>query len=69
MKNLILLFLVAAVAVLCLRLSHVENHRHALLLGMCRADVTLGVPDLACLSKIESRRSWLHNLYAGIMYL
>lgn len=45
-------------------LVRVENERHALLLGMCRASDGLQV-DPKCLASVETRTSWVwHLLYA-----
>jgi hypothetical protein len=55
-------------AALCLWLSvtlvRVENQRYALTLGMCRH--TLGLVDVSCLAKTQTRSSWFWHLFYSL---
>ena len=46
-------------------LVRVENHRYALSLGMC-IDPIVKVADYTCLSKVETRTSWIWHLFYGM---
>lgn len=45
----------------------IENQRYALMVGMCKS-TSLPVPDVNCLSRVETRTSWLWHLYYGLTY-
>ncbi len=63
MKSTVIVVLVAALAFTSYRLAHVENHRYALMLGMCK---TTPIVDVTCLEKVQTRTSWAWNLYYGL---
>lgn len=63
-----LIILSVLVIWLAASLVRVENQRYALSLGMC-IDPTLKVADQACLSKVETRTSWLWQLLYGLRVL
>ncbi len=58
--------LIALVAFLSYRLAAVENQRYALSVGMCPGRLGLNLPDLECLSQVQSRTHWLWHLYHGL---
>jgi hypothetical protein len=61
------LVLLLVVGYMAHQLAVVENQRYALALGMCKSAV-LPAPDFHCLSTVQTRTSWLWNLYYGLMY-
>jgi hypothetical protein len=46
-------------------LVRTENQRYALTVGMCW-DRKLGLPDLACLEKVETRTGWYWHLFYAL---
>ncbi len=66
MKNFLIVALVAVTIILAWRLAEVENQRYALLLNMCPGRVTPSAPDFECLKRVQTRTSWLWNLYYGL---
>jgi len=46
-------------------LVRVENERYALLVGMCRQTQT-GLPDVKCLSTVETRTAWWWHLFHAL---
>jgi hypothetical protein len=66
MKVLVVVLLVA-LGFMAHQLAVVENQRYALALGMCTSE-TLPGPDFRCLSTVQTRTSWLWNLYYGVTY-
>ena len=63
MKTAVIAVLIAALAFTSFHLAHVENHRYALLLGMCKTEP---IVDFNCLDKVQTRTSWAWNLYYGL---
>ena len=67
-------FLVLTVLVivwLSASLVRVENQRYAMSIGMCEDKVLLAATqqtswDYACLSKVETRTSWLWHLFYAL---
>ena len=54
---------------LSLSLVKVENQRYALIVGMCNMKDTspeLRLIDYQCLSKVETRTSWIWHLFYGL---
>lgn len=45
-------------------LVRVENERYALFLGMCRD--RLGMTDIACVMKVQTRTGWWWHLFYGL---
>lgn len=48
-------------------LVRVENHRYALATGMCPGPASGLPPDLACISKAETRTGWWWHLYYALI--
>jgi hypothetical protein len=65
-KNFIIGVLAVAVLVLGSALVRVENQRYALSLGMCPGPAAGVPPDLACVSKTETRTGWWAHLFAAL---
>lgn len=68
MKNFIIVALAAALAFTSVRLAHVENQRYAMLLGICGESDVTNFKRFDCLDKVETRTSWVWNLYYGLTY-
>lgn len=64
-KNVAFTLLVLLVVWLSASLVRVENQRYAQVIGMCRDGAT-GLSDLACLSKVETRTSWIWHFAYGL---
>lgn len=64
-RNITILFLMLTVAYLCAVIIRIENERYAMAIGMC-FNKQLGVPDLSCVRKAETRTSPLWHLYFAI---
>jgi hypothetical protein len=64
-KNIVIVGLLAMLAFTANRLAEVENQRYALLLNMCPGKHGL-LPDSRCLATVQTRTSWLWNLYYGL---
>jgi hypothetical protein len=74
LKALRLDFLIALIFIVWLSASlvRVENQRYAMQIGMCEDKVLYEKVqqigwDYACLSKVETRTSWLWHLFYGLM--
>lgn len=61
-----ILLLLAVVVFLSARLVSVENQRYAAALGMCPMEYVPTIQDPTCLSKVETRTSWLWHLYYAV---
>ncbi len=71
-KNKLLIPFIVSI-ILCVWLSFslvkVENERYALFVGMCYEKDTLAdsrLIDLKCLSKVETRTSWVWHLFYAL---
>lgn len=65
-KNFIIGLLILAVVAFGSALVRVENERYALSLGMCPGPVAGMSPDMACVSKTETRTGWWWHIYAAL---
>ena len=71
-KNKLLIPFVVSILVcvwLSFSLVKVENERYALFVGMCYKKDTLpvfGLIDHQCLSKVETRTSWMWHLFYAL---
>jgi len=66
MNDVVIALLVVALAFVSYRLAAVENQRYALELNMCPSPHGLLLPDLKCLKTVQTRTSWVWNLYYGL---
>lgn len=64
-RNVIILALLLAVAILTRAVVIAENERYALFTGMCRVEAPVPV-DPNCLRTAETRTSWLWHLFYAI---
>lgn len=46
-------------------LVRIENERYALVIGLCKVDVTI-LTD-TCLAEVQTRTSWLWHLYYALL--
>ena len=60
-----LLAVLIVIVWLSVSLGRVENQRYAMQIGMCK-DV-VGGWDYSCLSKVETRTSWLWHIYYALL--
>ena len=65
-KTVIIVLLVVLCGFLADRVVREENQRYALLVGMCTAQGPLDVPDFDCLEDVQTRTSWLWQLYYAV---
>ncbi|SDB31445.1 hypothetical protein [Bauldia litoralis] len=70
MKYAVIAALLVTIGFLADRLAREENQRHALLTGACpRPDTTAdgkGAEAWQCLATIQTRPSWLWQVYVGV---
>ena len=60
LKNAAIAFLLFAVVFLAFRVVHLENRNYAMQTGLCEP------ADFECLETVQTRTSWLWNLFYGI---
>lgn len=65
-KNIVIAALVLIVGYLCTVIVKIENERYAMAVGMCY-DKTRQLPDLACVSKAQTRTSPFWHLFYAIV--
>jgi len=66
MKNQLPLAIAIAIIIwLCVTLVRVENQRYAMQVGMCQ-NVTLGLTDLECIKKTQTRNGWWWHLFYAL---
>ena len=68
MKNAVIVVLLLFCGYLADRLVRAENQRYALSIGMCAEGPmqAAGLPDLKCLSTVQTRTSWVWHLWYGL---
>ena len=66
MKNVAIVLLLLALLFIADRLVRIENQRYALFVGMCPVTPTDPAKQWDCLSKVQTRTSWLGHLYYGL---
>jgi hypothetical protein len=68
MKTIRLDLVIALIVIVWLSVSlvRVENQRYAMQVGMCKDKVLNVGWDYACLSKVETRKSWVWHLFYGL---
>lgn len=64
-RNLIILGLLLAVAILTRAVVIAENERYALQTGMCRSAGPMRI-DPNCLRTVETRTSWLWHVFYAV---
>jgi hypothetical protein len=66
MKNQLPLAIAISIIIwLCVTLVRVENQRYAMQVGMCH-NVTIGLPDLECIKKTQTRTDWWWHLFYAL---
>ena len=66
-KNIIIVSLLIAVAILASALIRVENQRYALSLGFCPGKLVPTLPDMTCIQHTKTRTAWWWHLYYAIL--
>lgn len=66
-KNIAIAILCVTALYLCAVIIKLENQRYALSIGMCQ-DKSRGLPDMACISKAETRTSPIWHLVHALSW-
>ena len=68
MKSVIIIVLLVMCGYLADRLVRTENQRYALFLNMCEEQrfPELDLPDFKCLDAVQTRTSWVWQLFYGL---